>query len=204
MANKAIRSYFGMPTQMEPDEVRVEITVIGANANAMLSHLTVSTGELKPTFSPIHYNYTVSVDNAIDSITLTTTPYDSNAKVSGDGLKQLQVGVNSFTITVMAEDETTIQNYIVTINREDTVCNISGITQNTFVQVYPNPTNGQLVIDNGQWTIENIGIFDIYGRKVKQFSTFNSQLSIEDMPAGVYFLRVETEKESITKKIIKK
>ena len=31
--------------------------------------------------------------------------------------------------------------------------------------IYPNPTSGELRIENGEWRIENIEIFDVYGRK---------------------------------------
>ena len=73
------------------------------------------------------------------------------------------------------------------------------------IQVYPNPTTGQLTIENGQLTINNVGIFDMMGRK--QLSIVNCQLSIEinisHLPAGIYFVQIQTEKEIVTKKVIK-
>ena len=53
-----------------------------------------------------------------------------------------------------------------------------GVTENVKpeVLVYPNPTTGQLTIDNGELTINNIEIFDIYGRKC-QLSNLISHVS---------------------------
>ena len=65
------------------------------------------------------------------------------------------------------------------------------------LQIYPNPTTGELTIDNGQLTINNVEVFDIYGRKLNnyQLSIVNSQLkiNISHLPAGIYFIKVYTE-----------
>jgi len=77
----------------------------------------------------------------------------------------------------------------------------------TTTVVYPNPTTGQLTIDNGQWTINNVEIYDIYGRK--QLSIVNCQLSINvinisHLPAGIYFVRIYKDNNTIeTVKIVK-
>jgi hypothetical protein len=81
------------------------------------------------------------------------------------------------------------------------------------VRIYPNPTNGQLTIENGQLKIENVEIFDVMGREVQsskfnvqssEFLNFKSEtLNISDLSAGIYFLRIQTENGVITKKIIK-
>jgi len=77
----------------------------------------------------------------------------------------------------------------------------------TTTAVYPNPTTGQLTIDNGQLTIHNVEIFDIYGRK--QLSIVNCQLSINvinisHLPAGIYFVRIYKENNTVeTIKLVK-
>jgi hypothetical protein len=57
-------------------------------------------------------------------------------------------------------------------------------------------------------TIRSIEIFDIYGRKQKiiincQLSIVNS-IDISDLPAGVYFVKINTEAGEVMKKVIKK
>ena len=70
-----------------------------------------------------------------------------------------------------------------------------------------------LIIDNGLLTINNVEIFDMTGKK--QLSMVNyplsminyplsiNQMDISHLPAGIYFVRIQTEKEMITEKIIK-
>ena len=75
------------------------------------------------------------------------------------------------------------------------------------LQVYPNPTNGQLSIMNYELRITNIEIFDLMGKTVGayQFPSFGGaeEVNISHLPTGMYFLRITTEKGTITKKIIK-
>ena len=76
------------------------------------------------------------------------------------------------------------------------------ITANYKLQVYPNPTTGQLIIDNGQLTIQNIDLYDVIGQKINyQLSTVNYQLSIDisHLANGLYFLKVDGQTVKIVK-----
>ena len=76
--------------------------------------------------------------------------------------------------------------------------------ETTDINIYPNPTTGELKIENGELKINNIEIYDLMGKKL---SFFNSQISIIDIShfsAGVYFLLITTENGVITRKIEKK
>ena len=85
--------------------------------NADLDSLTVSEGTLTPVFDKDITSYTVDVLNNITSIDINAVVSDTGyASVSGIGTKTLIVGVNSYTITVEADDGST-KNYVVTINR---------------------------------------------------------------------------------------
>ena len=81
------------------------------------------------------------------------------------------------------------------------------------ISIYPNPTTGELRIKNYELGIknyelgiDNVEVFDIYG--IKQLSIFNfqfsTQIDISHLPAGIYFVRITTEKGVITKKIVKR
>jgi autotransporter-associated beta strand protein len=77
---------------------------------------------------------------------------------------------------------------------------------NDELRVYPNPTHGQLTITNDELRITNVEVFDIYGRAVSthySLLTTHYSMDISAFPAGIYFLRVETDKGMITKKVIK-
>jgi hypothetical protein len=100
------------------DSVEESVTVSIINTDATLSNLSVSPGTLSPAFASGTEDYTVSVPNAVNSITLTATKADANATVSGDvGAKSLSVGPNTFTITVTAEDASVTKDYTVIVTR---------------------------------------------------------------------------------------
>ena len=59
-----------------------------------------------------------------------------------------------------------VNHLVLTITYKPIASNINEPVQSKFV-VYPNPTSGQLTINNEQLTIDNIEIFDVFGRKEK-------------------------------------
>jgi LPXTG-motif cell wall-anchored protein len=88
-----------------------------ASTDATLSNLGVSPGTLSPVFASETEEYAVEVPYSASSITLTATTTDTNASVTGDGVKSLNVGQNKFEITVTAEDGITQKTYTVTVTR---------------------------------------------------------------------------------------
>jgi len=72
--------------------------------------------------------------------------------------------------------------------------------------IYPNPTTGELSIVNCQLLIENVEIFDVMGKKLFEEKETLAVLRSYDLtvfPAGIYFVRISTEKGGVMKKIIK-
>jgi len=73
--------------------------------------------------------------------------------------------------------------------------------------VYPNPTTGELRITSDELRIENVEVFDIYGRKlIEQKAEGRKQkaLDISELQPGVYFIKIQTDNEITTKKIVKR
>ena len=95
--------------------------------NANLSALSLSSGTLSPAFAGGTTSYTASVSNATTSLTVTPTVADSTATVtvngvavisgSASGAIALNVGNNTFTALVTAQDGTTTKTYTVTVSR---------------------------------------------------------------------------------------
>jgi len=187
--------------------------IISLSQDATLSTLSISAGELEPAFSSEVFNYEVNVTDA-EEITITAIPTHANATVNGAGTFPLEVGENCFTIQVIAEDETTELNYTIVVN------NLLDIkeTEISSVKIYPNPTTGELKIspaggglrgwNNGELRIEDIEVFDVYGRKQKAESRKQKaegimEIDISQLPAGVYFIKITTETGITTRKIIK-
>lgn len=76
--------------------------------------------------------------------------------------------------------------------------------------IYPNPSNGMLYIANVESAPslpQSITILDVLGRCMVsveiQFIQPTTTLDISSLPSGIYFLRIQTENNVITKKIIK-
>ena len=113
------------------------------SSNAELSGLTVSTGTLSPAFSAGTTAYNVSVPNATSSITITGTTADNHATLSANsGIAQdLNVGTNTITITVTAQDGTTTKKYVVTVTR----------AQDELAQVNERLANTQWIYNGSEW-----------------------------------------------------
>ena len=102
-----------------------------ASTDNTLQLLTVSEGTLLPIFNPSETIYNVTVTYEITSITLTATANDTLSTVVGAGVKNLNVGNNSFAITVTAENGTQ-KIYTVNVTREKCTDNtLKSLTTNT-------------------------------------------------------------------------
>jgi len=74
-------------------------------------------------------------------------------------------------------------------------------------EIYPNPSSGELIIENGELIINKIEIFDTVGKIVSsnyQISLSSHQkIDISNLNSGIYFVKVTTERGEIVKKIVK-
>lgn len=99
----------------------------GQNAN--LSNLAISAGTLTPEFNKDITEYTASVENSVESIMVTPTAEDANASITVNGTPvtsgaasepvALDVGENTITVEVTAENGTTIKTYTVVVTRAE-------------------------------------------------------------------------------------
>ena len=96
---------------------------------------------------------------------------------------------------------------------------ILGVSENqqAAIQIYPNPANQtiELRINNEQLTMNNVEIYDIYGRLISdirlsdiRYSTSDIgkseiKINISHLPAGLYFVKITTEAGIQTQKLIK-
>jgi hypothetical protein len=85
------------------------------------------------------------------------------------------------------------------------------------VEVWPNPGRGQFKVQNSKFKveIERIEVVDMYGNVLVdlvcdfgigiclEFGAWDLEFDISRCPAGIYFLRISLENQTIVKKIIK-
>lgn len=109
-------------------------------------------------------------------------------------------GENTVTLTVTdSNGNTATDTAIVTVN-----CAVNGLAENSFkqVKIYPNPTLGPLTISGLNEKVNQIGLYDVSGRLVKDLEVSDT-IDISQFEAGVYFIKVSAESSNIIKQIIK-
>ena len=126
---------------------------------------------------------------------------------SGGTISGTPTAVGTFNFTVQASNSMGSDTKALSIKIEDGVGIEELRIENGELRIFPNPTRGKLTIDNGQLTMDNVEVFDVYGRKQKtiinyQLSIINS-IDISHLPAGIYFVKIRTEAGEVVKKVVK-
>lgn len=70
------------------------------------------------------------------------------------------------------------------------------------IQIYPNPVTDFVQIKTDD-KIKSVELYDQLGRQIRKFNN-EKTINIRQFPKGVYIMKVETEKATLTEKIIKK
>jgi len=147
----------------------------------------------------------------------------TGATIVGTSLRTTAPGTVKLTATIkdgLAFDEDYTQDFVI----EVTPLSIDEAAQALeAIEVYPNPTTGELRIENGKLRIENVEVFDVYGRKVSSHhlitssshhlitsssnhlitSSSNHLINISHLPAGTYFVKIMTEQGEVVRKVVK-
>ena len=95
-----------------------------------------------------------------------------------------------------------LKNSNVSTNCSGIISSINNLAPNINLNIYPNPTKGDLFINTSEKIIA-ISACNIIGKDVV-LNTYinNNQLDISQLSNGIYFISIYTEKGVITKKII--
>ena len=142
--------------------------------------------------SPIGYNVYVNNELVAEKINELSYTIENSANVYG-----IEV------IAVYENNITSIGSMKQIILEE----NIIDIETNDNVSVYPNPVNDRLYIET-QTLIQTltVEIYDVYGRhQVTETPSHQGNLVIDlsNLKSGIYFVKINTEKGNIVKRIIK-
>ncbi|MBR3572971.1 MAG: T9SS type A sorting domain-containing protein [Bacteroidales bacterium] len=73
------------------------------------------------------------------------------------------------------------------------------------VEIYPNPTTGNITIQSSESKIQKVEVYDIYGKLLKttNANSIFTEINISDLAAGIYVARIITENGIKTKKFVK-
>ncbi len=162
-------------------------------SNATLTDLTVD-GETIEGFRPDSFKYVVDVLEGAAMPTIAYTAYNGTVKES------LAKTVNdTTTLTVTAEDDTTVLVYTITYNE------YAGINDNnevSAVSVYPTVSDGTFTIATAEKA--EVTIFTLTGKVVKRFTTTSDKQTFTLKDSQMYLVRVDTESGTEMFKVLKK
>jgi hypothetical protein len=74
--------------------------------------------------------------------------------------------------------------------------------------VYPNPSTGMVTIESSTGSIQSVTVLNLLGEAVLQVGNVGrdvrpTRLDMSKLPGGTYFLRIETEKGTVVRKVVR-
>jgi len=88
------------------------------STNADLRNLTIDGYELEPRFDKNTLEYSLDVENDVESIIIQAVKDDAKSYLTGTGKKDLSEGINKFEIVVTAEKGNK-KTYVISVNRKE-------------------------------------------------------------------------------------
>ena len=143
------------------------------------------------------------------------TSWDVNYKVAGaTSWNSSTTSTNPYTITGLTESTTYEVQVIAHCTNGATSEPSATITLTTVgindyelnnVVVYPNPTNGTLQIQHSEFLIQNVEVYDAYGKMLHVVNVNDNSATIDlsDYASGTYFVKIVTENGVVTKRVVK-
>jgi len=78
---------------------------------------------------------------------------------------------------------------------------VGEIEEDALISIYPNPTSGELNIQNVKGQIDQIQLFDAMGRLVSTFNPGFGKLNVSGLEAGIYVLNIHIEGRIVSRNI---
>ncbi len=165
--------------------------------------------------SQVTYNYNGIAYNGSGGVSATNrniyyNPQDSTLSykfIYGDSLPMDLRGIADFGNTkyivggMIGNQEVTNKvwklDYVtVSLNEEKSDIDIS---------MYPNPTNNFIILESKNSQVKSAFLYSKEGKLITEYllKSNKTKIDLADLPSGIYFLKVETDTNSVTKKIIK-
>lgn len=116
-------------------------------------------------------------------------------------------GEYTINVSIFHSSSTTVCDYFSagptsTINFLD-VDSFENVAEN--FALFPNPTNGKIEFKGDKSLIKKFSIFDSLGRMIKnEENILNNSFELSEFNDGIYFIKIETENENFTQKILLK
>lgn len=142
----------------------------GVDTNSYLKLLSVKEGSINPVFDKNTYSYDLSVTNDIEEITITGFAESLKASVDGTGIKKVNVGLNTFDITVTSSSGTT-STYKLNVTRE-------GVEENSSLIE-------SLIVNEGKLSpVFNKNVKDYFISIPNEINSLTFDITLEDSNAN--------------------
>ena len=144
--------------------------------------------------------------NTIDEFTAIAVDNDGNYVLGGFFQQQLFTDTND-NVPTMAINVTAGKSQNFFTKYAKSVCSNLSVEETSVeagLQFYPNPVQDFVNIKS-KYTLESYEVYSAVGQNVLRGNlSNNAQINMSGLTAGVYYVKVKTEKAVVTEKIIKK
>jgi hypothetical protein len=137
------------------------------------------------------------------------TRLENNSCVDNDWCNFVQLDTLNYYYWVKVWDDVECPTKSYFNSPEPIISSPLSITTNE-ISLYPNPSNGQfnLVVNNDHYGLLNITVYDVTGREVYNVKAYKNQqewmnqFGLNNLIEGLYFVKIEFEKNSNVMKIV--
>jgi hypothetical protein len=166
-----------------------------------------------------HYTYTVTLVGTNDFVTLVVTDIAKSSPIPAESfnifldgeqvanvtqMEHVFTGLTpgSYTAGVQAVGPGGILSNIITYGFTVAETSITPLMAD-MIAVYPNPADDVLFIETAE-TVTRVEIYDLNGRLVRTVAGDAREVSVRDLSAGTYVIRITTTNGTITQRFVKK
>ncbi len=144
-----------------------------------------------------------STDNTptIGEIGVTQVTDGSGAGVFSEAISGLNSSMTYYYQAYATNSEGTTYGGVVSFATSPTL----GLEEDYLINaisLYPNPVNNVLYLSNNI-KVEKIVLFDILGKTMGNIAIENNSINLSNIKTGIYLLKIETDRGSLVKRIIK-
>jgi len=104
--------------------------------------------------------------------------------------------ISSFTATVASVTFSVNPNFCIVLGENEINLQMDDLV------VFPNPANDNLCINIENHFVKEVEIFDVNEKKIKNFYN-TSTVDVADLPNGIYFLHIKTNKGEWNKNLLR-
>jgi hypothetical protein len=215
----------GVPNSgdLGPHDVTVRVSDGTVSADQSFP-ITVQNINITPTFTSTPessvtedelYVYYVTAEDADGDNLVFNAPvlpnwlsFDANAKILHGTPYNRDVGQHNVSLLVSDGEGAEIQSFIITVKVQFGV-GVDDFRSPDFMLVYPNPTDGRIIVELSRELEREIilEILDPMGKVLLQqefppYFLINEEYNMNDLPAGIYFIRVYYDSFQTIRKFI--